>query len=62
MSDATELRRKAALLRRVASIPTSGGMHTDRVLIGLAERLDSEAARVERQSERSCRDVTDILG
>ena len=32
-----EFRRKAALYRRVASVPTQGGKTADRVLISLAE-------------------------
>ena len=38
-----ELRRKAALYRRVASAPTQGGTTADWVLIALAERLEREA-------------------
>ena len=44
MSDAAELRKKAALFRRIASIPTSGGSPAERVLLLLADRLDDEAA------------------
>ena len=48
MADAVELRRKAALYRRIARIPTSGGGPADRVLLHLADRLDEEAAAAER--------------
>jgi len=44
-----ELRRKAALCRRAASISTSGSGRTDRILLALAERLEREAALRERQ-------------
>jgi hypothetical protein len=44
-----ELRRKAALCRRAASISTSGSGRTDRILLGLAEQLEHEAALRERQ-------------
>jgi len=43
MTDAQELRLKAALYRRVASIPTQGGRMADRALITLAKRLEREA-------------------
>ena len=41
---ARELRRKAALARSAASIPTSGSARVDRVLVMLAERLELEAS------------------
>jgi len=44
-----ELRRKAALCRRVARIPTSGAGNADRILIGLAEKLEHDALLRERQ-------------
>jgi len=53
MPDAAELRRKAALFRRIASIATSGGGSADRLLLHLAERLDNEAAAAEGKSDRS---------
>ena len=43
MTQADKLHRKAGLLRRAASHPTEGGGRTDRILIGLAERLEREA-------------------
>jgi hypothetical protein len=46
---AKTLRTKAALFRRVASVPTSGSTSADRVLIELAKTLDHEAAAIERQ-------------
>jgi hypothetical protein len=44
-----ELRRKAALCRRVASIPTSGSGNADRILLGLAEQLERDAALREQE-------------
>ena len=44
-----ELRRKAALCRRAASISTSGSGRTDRILLALAEQLEREVALRERQ-------------
>jgi hypothetical protein len=44
-------REIARLCRRVASIPTSGGHRTDRVLLDLAQELESrELARAELES------------
>jgi hypothetical protein len=72
MSDAVELRRKAALYRRIARIPTSGGGSADRVLLQLADRLDDEAATAEppfeansaetkrRRMRRSGRSITQL--
>jgi len=42
------LRAKAALLRRAAAMPTSGGHGTDRLLIDLAGQLEREADELER--------------
>ena len=39
-----ELRKKAALCRRVASISTSGAEKTDHILLELAEKLEREVA------------------
>jgi hypothetical protein len=39
-----ELRRKAALCRRAASVPTSGSGNADRILVALAEQLEQDAA------------------
>jgi hypothetical protein len=52
MSDVAKLRKKAALFRRVANIPTTGGILADRALHHLADRLDHDAAVAERQSSR----------
>jgi len=43
-----ELRSKATEIRRLASVPTSGGHCADRVLIQIAERLEYEAAALMR--------------
>jgi hypothetical protein len=47
VSDARELRRKAALCRRAAGIRTEGGSRTDRRLLELAEELEREADALE---------------
>jgi hypothetical protein len=47
-------REIARLCRRMASIPTSGGHRTDRVLLELAEELESkERESAEPESRRS---------
>ena len=46
---ARELRKKAALARRAASVPTSGSARVDRVLVLLAERLEREASVLEQE-------------
>ena len=46
-----ELRRKAALCRRAASISTSGSGRTDPILLALAEQLEREVALVEQLVE-----------
>jgi hypothetical protein len=51
-----ELRRKAALCRRAASVPTSGSGNADRILLALAEQLERDAALRERQIQK---DVSD---
>ena len=51
-----ELRRKAALCRRAASVPTSGSGNADRILMALAEQLERDAALHERQLQK---DVSD---
>jgi hypothetical protein len=43
VSRIAELRNKAALCRRAASVPTSGGHHEDRVLLAVATELEREA-------------------
>jgi hypothetical protein len=52
MSDVVELRKKAALFRRVANIPTTGGSLADRALHRLADRLDHDAAAAEHRRRR----------
>ena len=47
MPEVTQLRKKAELCRRLASIPTSGGHLADRALLPLAEKLDREAIKTE---------------
>jgi hypothetical protein len=42
-----ELRQKAARYRRLASMPTTGSARAERVLRELADRLDSEAMRLD---------------
>ena len=44
---ATDLRRQAALYRRLANVPTSGDRLADHALINHAERLEHEAAALE---------------
>jgi hypothetical protein len=44
---ASELRRKAAMYRHAASVPTNGGNGTDRGLLILAEQLEHEAGVIE---------------
>jgi len=44
-----EFRRKAALCRRAASIPTAGSGNADRILLGLAEQLERDAALREQE-------------
>ena len=46
--DATELRRKAALFRRMANVPTTGGHRADHHLLTLAEKLERQAAELDR--------------
>jgi hypothetical protein len=51
MSKAAQLREKAALCRRAASVPTEGSNHTNVLLLYLAEQLEHEAAALE-ESEK----------
>jgi hypothetical protein len=44
-----ELRRKAALCRRAAGIPTAGAGNADRILMALAEQLEHDALLRERE-------------
>jgi len=48
-----ELRRKAALCRRAASIPTSGSSNADRILVALAEQLDTMPCSVSANCKRT---------
>jgi hypothetical protein len=57
-----ELRRKAALCRRAASIPTSGSGNADRILLALAEQLEHDAALRERQLQADSSDRLLDLG
>lgn len=50
-----ELRRKAELCRRAASVPTTGGHYEDRVLLAVAEELEHEAEALERHLNRQPR-------
>jgi hypothetical protein len=52
-SKAAQLRRQAALCRRAASIPTEGSNHTNRLLLDIAERLEREAAALDKQEADS---------
>ena len=47
MPQGTELRQKASLYRRMASVPTEGGRREDRVLLVMADRLEREAAELD---------------
>ena len=61
-AQAQELRRKAALARKAASIPTSGSGRVDRVLIMLAERLELEASVLEQDQEVAPADLGELRG
>lgn len=50
MTQGQELRQRAALCRRAASIPTSGSAHADHILVLLAEQLERDASLLEKQS------------
>ena len=56
MSRIAELRQRADLCRRVASVPTEGGRREDRVLLIIADRLEREAAELEK-SEAAVRSI-----
>jgi hypothetical protein len=49
MTDIRDLRKKASLCRKAASVRTDGAGDTDSVLIDLAERLERQAERLERE-------------
>ena len=59
---AKELRRKAALCRRAASVPTSGSTNADRILLDLAEQLEHKAELYEQQSQSSRSDTVPDRG
>jgi hypothetical protein len=44
IATAAALLARAALCRRAASVPTTGGHKSDRILLDLAEQLEREAA------------------
>ena len=52
---ARELRRKAALARRAASVPTSGSGRVDRLLVLLAAQLERDASLLEQDGRRGYR-------
>jgi hypothetical protein len=49
MPQRIELREKASLYRRLASIPTEGGHDEDRLLLAVAEQLEREAAELDHR-------------
>jgi hypothetical protein len=51
MPRAAGKRNLADLCRRMAGVPTSGGRHEDRLLLALAEQLESESG-VKESNER----------
>jgi hypothetical protein len=51
MSKAAQLRQKAALCRRAASVPTEGSRRTNVLLLYLAEQLEREAAALEESEQ-----------
>jgi hypothetical protein len=58
---ARELRRKAALCRRAANIPTSGSGSADRILMVLAEQLERDAVLLERDRGATAQAVAPAL-
>jgi hypothetical protein len=59
---AKELRKKAALCRRAASIPTSGSGNADRILLAMAEELERDATLLEQDSkDGKSRQLTDTV-
>jgi hypothetical protein len=50
MPQRAELRQKAKLYRRLASVPTTGGHDEDRVLLAIADELERKAAELETQA------------
>ena len=55
-----ELRNKAALARRAASVPTSGSWGVDRVLVVFAERLELEASVLEQETTVGAKEETTV--
>ena len=51
MTDARDLRKKAALCRRAASISTEGGGQADRYLVELAEELERQADALDQATK-----------
>jgi hypothetical protein len=49
MPQRIELREKASLYRRLASIPTEGGHDEDRLLLAVADQLEREAAELDHR-------------
>jgi hypothetical protein len=57
--DTHDLRRKAALARRAASVVTEGGRSADRYLLEFAMRLEESAENQEREaSTKGTKDKT----
>jgi hypothetical protein len=46
MNDVNDRRQLAALYRRLAEVPTSGGYTADRALVALAEHLEREGSEL----------------
>jgi hypothetical protein len=59
MTQAQELRQKAALCRRAASTPTSGSAHADYILVLLAEQIERDALLLEKQPQAVTRSTQD---
>lgn len=53
MRESSELRKKAALARRAASIRTDGGHEADLYLVALASQLEEQADKIERQKPKA---------
>jgi hypothetical protein len=51
MSKAAQLRRKAALCRRAAVVPTQGSANTNRLLLEIADKLEREAVALEHSNK-----------
>src|SRR5262245_48389082 len=55
-----ELRSRAALARRAASVPTTGSWRVDRVLVAFAERLELEASVLEQETTVGAQEETTV--